>query len=97
MSATSISAVVSRRCWSSRGDATLTSDARGRIAIRGPEERWSVGLVAQNLTNKDFCTGIFTQPNGAAFGLNIPTTGATALRCTLNEPRQVSLELNAKF
>ena len=69
----------------------------GRIAIRGPEERWSVGIVAQNLTNKDFCTGIFTQPNGAAFGLNIPTTGATALRCTLNEPRQVSLELNAKF
>lgn len=69
----------------------------GRIAIRGPEERWSVALVGQNLSNKDFCTGIFTQPNNAAFGLNNAVTGATALRCTLNEPRQLSLELNAKF
>jgi iron complex outermembrane recepter protein len=69
----------------------------GRVAIRGPQERWSVALVGQNLTNKDFCTGIFTQPSNAAFGLNNTVTGATALRCTLNEPRQVSLELNARF
>ena len=33
----------------------------------------------------------------AAFGLNNTVTGATALRCTLNEPRQVSVELSAKF
>jgi iron complex outermembrane receptor protein len=69
----------------------------GRVAIRGPKERWSVALIGQNLTNKDFCTGIFTQPSNAAFGLNNTVTGGTALRCTLNEPRQVSLELNAKF
>jgi iron complex outermembrane receptor protein len=73
------------------------STLAGRIAIRGPEERWQLALVGQNLTNKDFCTGIFNQPNNAAFGLNNAVTGATALRCTLNDPRQVSVELNAKF
>ncbi|WP_293360975.1 TonB-dependent receptor [Phenylobacterium sp.] len=69
----------------------------GRVAIRGPEERWELAVAAVNLTNETFCTGIFNQPNNAAFGLNNTVTGATALRCTLNEPRQVTVELKAKF
>lgn len=69
----------------------------GRIAIRGPQERWELALAGQNLTNEDFCTGIFNQPNNAAYGLNNPVTGGTVLRCALNEPRTLSLEARAKF
>jgi len=68
-----------------------------RVAVRGPQQRWEVAFVAQNLTNETFCTGIFNQPNNAAFGLNNAVTGATALRCTLNDPRQLSAEFKAKF
>ena len=69
----------------------------GRIALRGPDERWEVALAGQNLTNKAFCTGIFAQPNNAAFGLNNSVTGGTVLRCTLNEPQQIDLEAKLRF
>jgi len=69
----------------------------GRLAIRGPEQRWEAAVFGQNLTNETFCTGIFNQPNNAAFGLNNAVTGGTALRCTLNDPRQIGVELKAKF
>ncbi|MDZ4375840.1 MAG: TonB-dependent receptor [Phenylobacterium sp.] len=69
----------------------------GRIAVRGPEERWEAAVYAQNLNDETFCTGIFNQPNNAAFGVNNAVTGATALRCTLNEPRQLGVELKARF
>ncbi len=69
----------------------------GRIAIRGPEERWELALVGQNLSNETYCLGIFNQPNNAALGVNNPVTGGTLLRCTLNEPRTISLEARARF
>ncbi len=68
-----------------------------RIALRGPDERWELALAGQNLTNKGFCTGIFAQPNNAAFGLNNALTGGTVLRCTLNEPQQIDLEAKFRF
>ena len=69
----------------------------GRIGIRGPKERWELALVGQNLTNKAFCVGIFNQPNNAALGVNNSVSGGTLLRCTLNEPRQVTVEVKARF
>ena len=69
----------------------------GRIAIRGPGERWELALVGQNLSNKAFCQGIFNQPNNAALGVNNPATGGTLLRCTLNEPRTLTVEVKARF
>jgi len=80
-------------------DATQSGYAilGGRIALRGPEQKWEVAVTGQNLTDKAFCTNIFNQPNNAAFGLNNPVTGATALRCTLNDPRQAALEVRARF
>ncbi|MBL8773988.1 MAG: TonB-dependent receptor [Phenylobacterium sp.] len=87
----------------SSGDNNPDADQKGyqqlsaRLAIRGPEQKWEAAVFGQNLTNETFCTGIFNQPNNAAFGLNNATTGATALRCTLNDPRQVGVELKARF
>ncbi len=69
----------------------------GRFAVRAPGERWEAALYGQNLTNETYCTGIFNQPNNAAFGLNNTVTGATALRCTLNDPRQIGVEIKARF
>jgi Outer membrane receptor proteins, mostly Fe transport len=69
----------------------------GRIALRGPDQKWEVAAIGQNLTDKAFCTNIFNQPNNAAFGLNNAVTGATALRCTLNDPRQAAVEVKARF
>lgn len=68
-----------------------------RIALRGPQERWEMALVGQNLTGETVCLGIFNQPNNAAYGVNNPVTGGTVLRCTLNDPRTVALELKARF
>lgn len=87
----------------SSGDNNPDADQKGyqvlgaRVAIRGPEERWEAAVYGQNLTGETFCTGIFNQPNNAAFGLNNAVTGATALRCTLNDPRQAGVELKARF
>lgn len=87
----------------SAGDNNPDADQEGystlsaRFAIRGPDQRWEVALVGQNLTDKAFCTGIFNQPNNAAFGVNNTVTGATALRCTLNDPRQFAIEAKANF
>ncbi|WP_430420400.1 TonB-dependent receptor [Phenylobacterium sp.] len=87
----------------SSGDNNPDADQKGyqvlgaRIAIRGPEQRWEAAIFGQNLTDETFCTGIFNQPNNAAFGLNNAVTGATALRCTLNDPRQMGVELKARF
>jgi iron complex outermembrane receptor protein len=69
----------------------------GRIALRGPMQKWELAVTGQNLTDKAYCTNIFNQPFNAAFGLNNPVTGATALRCTLNDPRQVAVEARARF
>lgn len=68
-----------------------------RLALRGPEETWELALSGQNLTNKAFCTGIYNQPTYAAYGLANAATGGTVLRCTLNDPRTVAVELRAKF
>jgi len=87
----------------SSGDNNPDADQKGyqvlgaRIAIRGPDQRWEAALYGQNLNDETFCTGIFNQPNNAAFGVNNAVTGATALRCTLNEPRQLGVELKARF
>ncbi|MEW5684028.1 MAG: TonB-dependent receptor [Pseudomonadota bacterium] len=67
-----------------------------RIALRGPQEKWELAFVGQNLTNKAFCTGIFNQPQNAALGLD-RATGGTVLRCTLNEPRTLAVEARARF
>lgn len=69
----------------------------GRLAVRGPEERWELALVGQNLSNKAFCLGIFNQPSNAALGVNNAATGGTLLRCTLNEPRTFTVEVKARF
>ncbi|WP_411288578.1 TonB-dependent receptor [Phenylobacterium sp.] len=68
-----------------------------RFAIRGPDQKWEVAIAAQNLTDETFCLGIFNQPSNGPFGLNNAATGGTVLRCTLNEPRNVALELKARF
>lgn len=68
-----------------------------RFVIRSPEQKWELGVFGQNLTNEAFCTGIFNQPSNAAFGLNNPVTGGTALRCTLNDPMQLGAEIKARF
>ncbi|MDZ4372152.1 MAG: TonB-dependent receptor [Phenylobacterium sp.] len=87
----------------SAGDNNPDADQKGyqllsvRLALRGPDQRWEVAAIAQNLTNETYCTGIFNQPNGPAFGLNNPVTGGTALRCTLNDPRTVAVEFKANF
>lgn len=68
-----------------------------RLALRGPDQRWELALAGQNLTDKAFCLGIFNQPNNAALGVNNPATGGTLLRCTLNEPRTITVEARARF
>lgn len=68
-----------------------------RLAVRGPGERWEVAVSGQNLTSKDVCVGIFNQGNLAAYGIVSSVTGLGVLRCTLNEPRTVALEVKSRF
>jgi iron complex outermembrane receptor protein len=78
----------------------------GRVGIRGPENRWSVELWAQNLFNEKFEQVAFDAPvqgtctqRGADAGFCSPTPGrATQLYGTfLGEPRTFGVTFRAAF
>lgn len=78
----------------SRQSAYATIDAG--LEFTSPDERWSIGLIGKNLTNKFYVTG----------SVDGPSTGTTAGEPTgihsdqfgyFNPPRTVELRLSTKF
>lgn len=68
-----------------------------RFALTDPSAHWQMSIYGQNLADEDYCTSIFVQAYDGPFGLRNPTTGSTALRCTVGAPRFIGAELRASF
>lgn len=62
--------------------------AQARLAISGPDDRWTLAVFGNNLTNETYCQARFYQTLGAALGLNNGVfPGSGAVRCQVADPR----------
>lgn len=76
------------------GYATL----QARLSISGPEDRWTVAVFGNNLTNKTYCQARFYQTLGGSLGLNSGVfPGSAAVRCQLAEPRSYGVSGTIRF
>lgn len=70
----------------------------GRIALDGPDSRWTVALFARNLLDKAYRPLSVYQPLGAALGLNNTVfPGSTANRVLAGEPRAFGVSATYRF
>ncbi len=74
----------------------------GRVGLRGPDERWSVELWAQNLFNKNYSQVAFNAPfqegaTGAPFTDPEFPGGRQIFAAFLAEPRTFGLTVRARF
>ncbi|MEO0318847.1 MAG: hypothetical protein RL404_2524 [Pseudomonadota bacterium] len=70
----------------------------GRIAIEGPEDRWSIAFYGRNLMNKAYDVNKFYQTLNAALGLNNGVfPGSTAVRAQRAEPRSYGVTATVRF
>jgi iron complex outermembrane recepter protein len=69
-----------------------------RITLRGPDDRWSIALFGNNLTDKRYSVGNFYQILDAAFGLrNGVFPGSSAVRVNRADPRSYGLSATTSF
>ncbi len=69
-----------------------------RIALDGPDKRWTLALFARNLLDKSFRPLSVYQPLGAALGLNNTVfPGSTANRVSAGEPRAFGVTGTFRF
>ena len=69
-----------------------------RVTVNGVDDRWSVSLFGNNLTNKQYAVGSFNQVLGGAFGLNNGIfTGSTAIRKNHADPRTYGVSATVRF
>lgn len=70
----------------------------GRIALDGPDGRWTVALFARNLLDKAYRPLSVYQPLGGALGLsNTVFPGSTANRVMAGEPRAFGASATFRF
>ena len=74
----------------------------GRVGLRGPDNRWSIEVWAQNLFNKNYAQVAFNSPfqegrNGAPFIDPAYPGGRQIFSAFLAEPRTFGLTLRASF
>ena len=74
----------------------------GRVGLRGPDNRWSIELWAQNLFNKNYAQVAFNSPfqegrTGAPFTDPAYPGGRQIFSAYLAEPRTFGLTLRASF
>jgi len=76
------------------GDVTLIG---ARATLTSPDQRWSVALYGDNLTNQHYFTIKFPQTLDSLFGVRVPATGATLLRGFMGAPITFGGRIAAKF
>lgn len=71
---------------------------QARLAISGPDDRWTVSVFGSNLTNQTYCQSRFYQTLGGALGLNNGVfAGSGAVRCLVAEPRSYGVNGTVRF
>lgn len=71
---------------------------QARLGISGPDDRWSLAVFGNNLTNQTYGQARFYQTLGAALGLNNGVfPGSAAVRCQLAEPRSYGVSGTIRF
>jgi iron complex outermembrane receptor protein len=69
-----------------------------RLQIMGDNDRWTLSVFGNNLTNKGYCNAQFYQVLDAAFGLrNGVFPGSTGIRCNVAQPRTYGLAASLQF
>ena len=69
-----------------------------RLALHGPDNRWTAALFGRNLANVHYRSLAFYQPRAAALGFtNTVFSGSTALRVAASEPRSYGASLAIRF
>lgn len=69
-----------------------------RFTLNGVDERWSLSLFGNNLTNTQYAQGSFNQVLGGAFGLNNGVfNGSTAIRRNHADPRTYGIAATVRF
>ena len=68
-----------------------------RLTLNSPDDRYSLAIFGENLTDKGFCTYIFPQVLDNVFGLRDRTTGGTVYRCAVGSPRTIGARVGVKF
>lgn len=72
--------------------------AQARLAISGPDDRWTLAVFGNNLTNANYCQARFYQTLGGALGLNNGVfPGSGAVRCQVAEPRSMGVSGTVRF
>jgi len=69
-----------------------------RMSFSSPDERWTVALFGNNLTNKAYAYGSFNQVLAAQLGLNNGIfPGSTAIRKLRADPRTLGVSVTTHF
>jgi iron complex outermembrane receptor protein len=68
-----------------------------RLTISAPDDRYSISVFGENLTDKGYCTYIFPQVLDGVFGLRDRNTGGTVYRCAVGTPRTIGARFGLKF
>lgn len=66
-----------------------------RATIAGPDDRWSVAVFGDNLTDKGYCDDTLYQVFEGPLGLRTPTM--TATRCSVGAPRSIGVAGTVRF
>jgi len=61
-----------------------------RFGLAAEDERWSVSAFMENLSDEEYCVGVYDQPAGALLG--VVSDGGTLQRCIQGDPRTVGVK-----
>ena len=68
-----------------------------RVGITTPDDRFTLSLFGDNLTDKGYCVFKAAQPGDSLLGVRNSVTGATAIRCVVGQPRRYGVQLRVQF
>ena len=68
-----------------------------RLGITSPDDRISVALFGENITNQGYCGLRVTQTAESLLGVRNLATNSTAIRCVVGSPRRYGVELGFSF
>jgi iron complex outermembrane receptor protein len=63
-----------------------------RLELKSPDERYTLALFGENLTDRNYCVLRLAQTADSLFNLRDATDGSTAIRCIVGSPRRYGVQ-----